>query len=499
MERSLNVRISIDKESRKPVYWQIENQIKSKILKRELIGGMKLPSERFLSGMLGIHRNTVTHAYNELKAQGLIESKHGVGYIVAKGDETKTSKKRGNDKVNWHHAIKNEYLDYESTFDDIFISNQEKGVISFGGGMASTEIFSEGETAKIFKDILSSKEGKSQYFTPYKGDRTLRRELVSFLSTKGIHASESNIQVMSEMNQALDFIATVLIEKGDCVLLQEPVSPDVYRTFEFAGADVFIVPNDEDGIVTEDLEGIIQLKKPKLIFVTSGFNDPTGAVIKLERRKDILRVSNKYRIPIIEEDESSDLFYEESKIPTLKSMDVNNNVIYIYTFQFTFIPGLTMAFIVGDVKLIDCLSNVVSARLLSINWITQKLMARYLLDGKIVESMEEIRKLYKGKRDLMDKYLKELLPYGFIYSVPKGGVYYWCKLPKGITSKQIYNDAKREDISLIPGEIFYPNKNNGYDMIRLNFSYESADRIDEGMKKFVKIVKKSVLEHQKCI
>lgn len=496
MERSLNVRISIDKESRKPLYWQIEDQIKSKILKRELIGGMKLPSERFLSGILGVHRNTVIHAYHELKAEGLIESKHGVGYTVTKSDEAITYKKKGSNKVNWHNAIKNEYLDYESAFDEIFISNQEKGVISFGGGMASREIFSESKTAKIFKDILSNKEGQSHYFTPYKGDRTLRRELVSFLSTKGIHSSESNIQVMSEMNQALDFIVTVLIDKGDCVILAEPVSPDVYRTFDLAGVEVFTVPTDEDGIITEDFEEIVRIKNPKLFFITAGFNDPTGVGTTLERKKELLRISDKYRIPIIEEDESSDLFYEEYKIPTLKSMDVNNNVIYIYTFQFTFIPGLTMAFIVGDLKLIDCLSNLVSSRLLSINWITQKLLARYLSDGTIVESMEEIRILYKEKRDLMGLYLKELEPYGFTYNVPKGGVYYWCGLPKGITSKTIYNDAKKEGLSLIPGEIFYPKKKSGYDRIRLNFTYESLDRIEEGMKRFVEIAKKSTLAHR---
>ena len=491
------MKISIDRNSKVPIYWQIEEQIKSKIVNEELLAKMKLPSERDLAKSLMVHRNTVTKAYNELKSEGLIEAKQGIGYIVSSGPDNENNNRHGSNRVNWHNAIKNYYLDYESTFDDIFMSNQKKGVISFGGGMASKEIFSETKTAEMFKDILTNEDGSSQYFTPYKGDKSLRRELVSFLSTKGIESSYRNIQVMPEMNQALDFIVTILINEGDMVFVEEPVSPDVYRTFKLAGANIFTLEMDKDGIITKGLEGLIKLKKPKLIFISSGYNDPSGVITSLERRKELLAIANKYRIPIIEEDENTDLYYDGYEMPTLKSMDEYDNVIYIYTFQFTFIPGLAMAFVVANNKVIDSLSNLVSTRLMSLDWIKQRLLTRYLSDGTIIESMDEIRELYLGKRNLMGNHLKPLLDLGYEFDIPKGGVYYWCKLPHGVTSKNIYLEAKKNGITLIPGEIFYPNGKKGRDRIRLNYSYESCEKINEGMCKLVDLLEKEKLAHEK--
>jgi len=490
------MRISVDRSSTIPIYLQIKDNLKNKILAKELLAKMKLPSERELAKLLDVHRNTITKAYNELKSEGLIESKHGVGYIVSPIIKNENNLRHGKNKVNWHNAIKSYYLDYESTFDDIFISNQKEGVISFGGGMASKEIFSEAKTAEMFKDILKNEEGSNQYFTLYKGDKVLRKELVSFLSTKGINSSEKNIQVMPEMNQALDFIVTILINEGDMVFLEEPISPDVYRTFKLAGAKIFTIEMDDQGIITSGLDELLELKKPKLIFVNAGYQDPSGVITSLDRRKELLDVANRHRIPIIEEDENTDLYYEGFEMPTLKSMDEYDNVIYIYTFQFTFIPGLAMAFVVGNKKVVDSLSNLVSTRLMSLDWIKQKLLSRYLSDGTIIESMDEIRKLYQGKRDLMGERLNPLLNCGYEFSVPKGGVYYWCKLPEGVTSKKIYLEAKKHGITLIPGEVFYPKGKKGHDRIRLNYSYESCEKISDGIYKLVKLMEKETLARE---
>ncbi|MEG1315100.1 MAG: PLP-dependent aminotransferase family protein [Anaerovoracaceae bacterium] len=477
--------ISVDQNLKTPIYWQIVNQLKLMILKGQIAYGATLPSERNLAQLLGVHRNTVVKAYNELKAEELIQSLQGVGYRVAY--EMTKEEPQVTRKVNWSNIIKDEYLDLEKTFDDIFIRFNEQENISFSSGMAAP-IYEEKDIATDLAEIINEEGKKPFFFTPYQGDNTLRQRIISYLTTKGIKAGPSEVQIMSETNQALDFIVTALIKDGDVVITEEPVSPDVYRVIELAGGKVVTVPVDDDGMMCDNLSALIEITKPKFIYVNSSYHDPTGNILSFSRRKKLLALSNQYRIPIIEEDAASELSFDGEVLPTIKSMDKSGNVIYIYSFSLTFIPGLSMAFVVASPKLVKSLSYLVSIRLISLDWITQKLLAKYITDGTYYKKTNEMNTLYRDKRDLMCYYLDKMEPLGITYKKPAGGVYIWCKLPKSLDSKTIVNAAYKQGISIIPGEVFYPNKNGGREYIRLNYSYESLERISKGMEKLTQII-----------
>ncbi|MDD4377990.1 MAG: aminotransferase class I/II-fold pyridoxal phosphate-dependent enzyme, partial [Eubacteriales bacterium] len=172
------------------------------------------------------------------------------------------------------------------------------------------------------------------------------------------------------------------------------------------------------------------------------------------------------------------------------SMDRSKNVIYIYSFALTFIPGFSMAFVVAPEKLIKCLSYMVSIRIMSLDWITQKLLAKYITDGRYYENVKQISALNKEKRDLMCSYLDKLAEIGVSYKKPRGGVYIWCTLPDKIDNKEVVSEALKRGISIIPGDVFYPDKNGGQNNIRLNYSYETKERIRLGMSNLVEIIRK---------
>lgn len=457
------------------------------ILSGNLAAGATLPSERTLAEMLGVHRNTITKAYNELKSEGFIYPKQGVSYEVI--SEEQNSQKTRPKKVNWQALIKSEFQDMSTTFDDIFERYGEDDIISLGGGVSYPNIYTKEEITKDLGEIIAE-TGKSQYFySPYQGNELLRKRIASFASTKGIKANMSEIQVMSETNQALDFIITLLVKEGDAVMMEEPVSPDAYRTMELAGAQIITIPIDKDGMIVEALEDEILKREPKLIYVNSSYHDPTGAVLSIERRKKLLELSEKYRIPIIEDDAASELVYEGKGYPTIKSMDKSGNVIYIYSFSLTFAPGLSLAFVIGPKKLISALSYIVSVRLMAIDWVTQRLIAKYMSDGTFFRKIEEYRAEYARKKELMCEKLEGLKNLGVSYEKPKGGVYIWVKLPDGIDSKELMEHCYRRGLTLIAGYIFYPKKNGGRDHIRLNYSYEEYEKIEEGMEIFSEVLK----------
>lgn len=474
--------VKIDKELKIPIYLQIASSLKLQIMSGALPQDSILPSERTLAKMLGIHRNTVTKAYSELKGQGLIESYQGVGYKVFSAESVKNDfDKKYNKKVNWTNQIKDEYLDMPVTFDELFqrFGNQEK--ISLGSGIAAPGLYDREKLARRISAIVSE-EGKKQYFyTPYQGDEELRRQVVSYLSTKGIKATVNEIQILTETNQALDFLVTMLVKPGDAVITEEPVSPDTYRALELAGAQVVTVPMGENGMEYASFEPIIQKCKPKLICLNSSFHDPTGMLLSAEGRKEILRLSSKYRIPVIEYDEASELYYDTPAVLPMKVFDELNNVVYIYSFSLTFVPGLSLAFIVADAELIRRISYLVSVRLVALDWLTQRLVASFLEEGIYYGKLEEYRREYRKKRDLACAKLDEMRSLGVTYTKPQGGIYIWCKLPPHIDSKRLVNLGYRNGISLLPGYIFYPLKNGGREYIRVNFSYETEERLAQGL------------------
>lgn len=491
------MRITVDKSSKTPIYLQISTQIKELILSGNLATGSILPSERTLAEILDIHRNTVTKAYHELKAQGFIAPKQGVAHAVSYEIEGKSQGTGQKDKkVNWSSIIKEEYQDMSVTFDDLFERYAEDGIISLGGGISSPSIYDKKDIAKELSEIIAE-VGKTQYFySPYQGDETLIKRLSSFVSTKGIKASKSEIQIMSETNQALDFIVHLLVRPGDVVMMEEPVSPDAYRAMELAGASVITIPVDEEGMMCHNLEGEVEKYKPRLIYVNSSYHDPTGAILSLERREKLMELSNKYRFPIIEEDAASELNYSDNKLPTIKSLDRSDNVIYIYSFSLTFAPGLSLAFVVAPKKLIKSLSYLVAVRLVAIDWVTQKLLAKYMSQGVYYSKLNEYRENYREKKEIMCRSLDALKELGVSYKDPEGGVYIWVKLPPGIDSEDFMDNCFKNGVTLLPGYVFFPKKNGGRDHVRLNYSYEDAEKIRQGMKIFEKTLKR-MLAHEK--
>lgn len=486
--------ITVDRNEKTPMYLQIYSQIKTMIFNGILVNGTRLPSERKLADNLNVHRNTVVRAYSELKGEGLISSYQGQAYHINYGTMFYGMIKK---PVNWEALIKDEYVSMESDFDELFRKTYDSDIISFGGGLAAREIYPKEEIVSVFDKILEDRKDKAYFYTPYQGDTELINEIVSFMSTKGIITKRQNIQIFTENNQALDFLMTMMLRPGDKVIVPEVLSPDAYRTIQFAGGELVTVPMDENGMICDNLEALIQKIKPKFIFVDSSFNNPTGIVLSLERRKKLLELSYKYRVPIIEEDEGSELYYDANRIPSIKSMDPGHNVIYMYSFALTMMPGAGMSFLIAEPSIIERLSELISMKVVALDWVPQMLLLDYLKNGAFYEKLEGFRNAYKKKRDLMYKHMESIIEEtGVECSKPVGGVYLWAKLPSGMDGRTLLNDVQKEGITFIPGYVFYPEKHRGNGYIRLNYSYPTIEQIDKGMVILKEKIKQTLLNIQ---
>ena len=144
-------------------------------------------------------------------------------------------------------------------------------------------------------------------------------------------------------------------------------------------------------------------------------------------------------------------------------------------------PGLSLAFVVADRKLIESLSYLVSVRMMAVDWTAQKLLAKYLSDGSYYGILDAFRENYARKQEIVCRGLDEMRPLGISYHRPRGGVYIWCALPQGVDSKEFSNAAYKRGLALLPGYVFYPHKNGGRGHIRINYSFETEERLEKGL------------------
>jgi len=471
--------IRINRKEKTPIYLQISSQIKKLIFSGTLVDGYAMPSERNLAKQLEVHRNTIVRAYSELRDEGLLISYQGQGYRVSYGRRFYGMIKK---PVNWQGLMKERYARVESDFDDLFSKSYDARNISFGGGMAAKEPYSAEEMASVFEKVLTEGRDKAYFYTPYQGNLELRKEIVTFLASKGISAGSGNLQIFSENNQALDFLMTLMLSNGDRVITAETLSPDVYRTIQMAGGEIVTVPVDENGLMCDELEAVIQKEDPQFIYVDSSFHNPTGAVLSVERREKLLTLSYKYRIPIIEEDQGSELYYDIGEIPSIKSMDTGNNVIYMYSCSLTMMPGIGISFVLADREVIQRLSKMVSMRVAALDWTPQMLLLEYMKRGLFKERLEVFRSICRKKRDLMYGYIEKLSEeMDVVCRKPEGGVFLWIRLPDGMDGRILLKEVEKEGVTFIPGYVFYLKKGMGKNYIRLNYSYPSEDEIVRGM------------------
>lgn len=488
------MRITINQQCKTPYFRQITNQIKAMILKGEIPDGTILPSERTMAELCKVHRNTVIKAYHELKADGFITSSQGKGYITVYRQQEED---HDPEPVNWESKIRGQVQDMDTTYDLLFSRSYDKNKISFAGGMISPEIYNQ-ETMNGLQRMLACRSGNQSLlvdaynYTHHQGMIELRNQLVLFFKGKGINTTARQIQVVADAGQAINFLTEMLLEAGDVVFVEEPTSPDVYRSFQLKNIRIVTMPIDSDGVVVSVLESLIRKHRPKLICVHSGYQDPAGVCTTLERRKALLELSYRYGIPILETDDTSELYYESTQPIPYMSLDRGNSVISVYSFGLTFTPGVKVACVLGPRQVIDNMSKIVAMRMTSFDSLSQMVLYECLQSGVYENALERMRVFYRKKRDLMLELLQPLFDMGARCIVPEGGVYLWIRLPDDtVRADKLKRHAEKRNVLFVPGHLFFPYGTGGEEYIRLNFSFPSEEQIRIGIPKLIEAVREA--------
>lgn len=487
IEKSDMMRININRNSDTPVYLQIKNQLRDMIITGELPAGYTLPPERSLCELLDVNRTTVVKAYHELKADGLVEAHVGRGTIVA----SKPSKERFNNirqfnPIPWYQFF-NEGLDSGDNhiISDIMDINCTKDIISFSGGFPSPDLYPLEDLEKIQEKLFRTYGKQLLLHNPVEGLQSLRAEISSLMKSRNAEVSARDIMITAGSQQGLDYIARVFIKPGDTVILEEPSFFGAIHIFRSTGAKVIGVPTDSQGMNTDFLEALIQRYKPKFIYTLPTFQNPSGIVMSLERRYELLNLSYKYRIPIVEDDPYSDLRYVGKAIPSLKALDPYDHVIYLSTFSKVLSIGLRVGWVAAPQQVIRKFAYLKQMTDSHVNTPCQYMLSEFLSEGCYEKHLGRVRKEYDEKMELMNEALEKYKVPQVFWDKPEGGFYTWCHLPEYVTNNRLVSKAAEKGVVYLPGEIFYPDGTQGESFIRLNFTYTASDNIAEGIKRLM--------------
>jgi 2-aminoadipate transaminase len=453
------VKIRIDRKSPTPIYLQIAGSLRETILAGGLPAGRKLPPSRRLAGSLGVNRSTVVQAYDLLWSEGLLESRVGSGTVV-----------RAPSTANDAELVEQEVRELGRVIG-------RSDVISLAGGLPSPDLYPLETLGRIASEVLSTGGGELLQWCEAAGYPPLRNLFAGQIP--GVSPKE--ILVLPGSTQGLYLLSRALLEPGDAVVVESPTYLGALHVFGAAGARILGVPVDEQGMRIDMLDSLLGRARPKLIYTQPSYHNPSGFSLPLERRRALLDLACRHRVPVVEDDAYSRLVYEGEDLPSLKALDTHDHVIYLSTFTKTLCPGLRIGFLAAPAPVIERLAPEKYLIDLFTNTLAQAVIFEFLHRGHLEAHLARVREEYRRRRDVLSAALRESCPQ-LEFGVPGGGYFIWARLPRGVRARDLLREALGEGVSFMFGDVFYPD-GRGQDRIRLSFPSQTPGNLEDGARR----------------
>lgn len=485
--------LSLDRHSPVPLFRQISDGIRAGILAGEWPEGMRLPPERLLARALGVNRSTILAAYRQLKDDGLVSAHVGRGTEVLPVD-THGGVASAEESLPWEGMHQPRYAAAADPIIRDLLDARRPDTISLALGVPAAEFLPMEEMRDVQSRVLAEIGAEAMLHSPTEGLPALREALCGYLAPRGIRCSPGELLVTSGSQQALDLVARVFLSPEDTVLVEEPTYLGALQVFRRAGVRLLGVPVDAEGMRVDVLESMLTRMRPRLIYTLPTFQNPSGVVMSLSRRRRLLDLAWRYHVPILEEDSYSDLRYDGEALPSLRILDTRGHVLYLSTFSKVLFPGLRVGWLAGPPQAVRQLAVARQSVDLHTATPNQWVMERFLREGHLQRHLERVRPEYRKRRDAMLAALRPLADLGLRWVEPEGGYYVWCRLPDTVSLPRLAAEAAREGVSFLPGTVFSTDGSSDRHL-RLNFTSSPPERLSEGIRRLGRALEAARTRH----
>jgi len=460
---------------RRPLYQQLAEGIAQQIRNGALPLGSRLPPLRELARTHAVALVTASQAYEALAAEGLIASRTGRGTFVAfdadavertqppsasappsqapESDSGLTRYSAQTRRVAAMHLLRASF---------------RPGTIALSNGHTAPETYPLPDFARCYARTFLDDPPEIHQYRADRGDVRLREIFAERLRARGAEVSADDILIVSGAQQALSLVADTFLEQGDFAAAEAPTYFSALEVFDQKRVSWVNVSGDADGALPDSIQAAARRFSPRLMYLNTAAQNPTGSFLSRARHKPILEVAQRSKLVLVEDQTCWPLAYDGDAPPPLLASDTGERVVLIESISKLLFPSLRIGYIAARGEAMQAL---VAAKLRADTFTTtvaQRALVRFLESKAAARHLRTTRFLYRRRRDALMSALHAVLPEGARAIAPRGGVNVWVTLPREWSAEELFGFAAGEGVLFLPGTPFYPTM-PAHNALRLSF------------------------------
>jgi GntR family transcriptional regulator/MocR family aminotransferase len=418
--------VHVDRGDSLPPFLQIARALAEEIKRGRFRPGDRLPGSRSLAASLDVHRNTVIAAFEELLAEGWVETSPGRGTFVATdlpaaATPARRASPRPQASMRLPFALSDVTADYRQP-------PLPRGTLHLSNGSPDVRLVPARLLGRAYRRALALRAPELLAYGDAAGHPALRAALASMLSaTRGLSARSEDVVITRGSQMALTLTARALLRPGDTIAVEQPGYRPAWEAFRAAGATVLPVPVDRDGVDIEAIGRIAQAATLRAVYVTPHHQYPTTVTLKAARRLSLLALARAARFAIIEDDYDHEFHYDGRPVLPLASSDHGGTVVYIGTLSKILAPGLRIGYVVGPKAVVNTIGALRSLLDIQGDLATEAAVAELLEDGEIQRHVARVRRVYQQRREILSSSLRHAFSDDVEFTESPGGMALWVR------------------------------------------------------------------------
>lgn len=383
---------------------------------------------------------------------------------------------------NYEKKFSENFKNIPPSFIREILSVADQGsIISFAGGLPNPDFFPVKQLAESACQVLS-KNGKTVLqYAGSKGYSALCEWIAERYSKKyNLKISPYNIVITGGSQQTLDIISKIFLNKGDSVIVEKPTYLGAIQAISSYLPNFKAIDLYEDGPDTEQIKYHCKNSNPKFMYSIPNFQNPSGICYNFEKRVIVSEIIKEFGLYLLEDDPYNEIRFSDKDLPPIYSF-ASENVFWTGSFSKMVAPGLRMGWVVLPNGLAPHFIRAKQSTDLHSNNLSQYILHHFLTNNDIDEHLSKIKIAYKNQCESMKNMIKKYLPEEVKITHPCGGMFIWLTLPYGLDSGDLITECMKRGVAFVPGKSFFTD-GSGENHIRMNFSNQSEENIQKGIK-----------------
>lgn len=457
-------------------YEQLAHDIEQLIATGTLQSGDRLPSVRETVTTRGVSPSTVFEAYYLLEARGRIEARPRAGYFVkAQAGPARDEPSLAEPPAGLRDVAINDLVV------DVLASVRQRGVFPLGSAFPSPGLFPLDRVARGMASAMRRLEPEEVLESLTPGNEELRRQLALRYVATGTLVGTDEIVVTSGALEALNLSLQVLTRPGDVVAIEAPAFYGCLQALERLQLKaVEVATHPRHGVQVASLAAVLERHPVKACWFMPNFQNPLGALMPPEAKKEMVELLARHQVPLIEDDVYAELYFGVRRPPPAKSFDREGWVLHCSSFSKSLAPGYRLGWVAAG-RFARQIERLKLATTVSVAVPSQMAALEFLRHGAFDKHLRNLRSVLEQQQQRAIRVIAKHFPAGTRVTQPEGGYFVWVELPEGVDALQLHRLALSQNISTAPGHLFSADGRFRHHL-RLNCGHPRADELEEALR-----------------